>query len=68
MKRGMTMTPAQKIIRRISALRELTRRLALAGYRAGLHSHDPNQLPSVNHVAEPPAVYSVRARNKKRCA
>ena len=68
MKRGMTMTPAQKIIRRISELRELTRRLALAGYRAGLHGHDPNQLPSTNRVAETPSVYSVQARKKKRCA
>ena len=64
MKRGTATTPAQRIVRRISELRDLSRRLSLAGYRAGLHPYDPNRLPSTNKVAERRGVYSSRARSK----
>jgi hypothetical protein len=64
MKRQLATTPAQQIIRRISELRDLSRRLSQAGYRAGLHTNDPYQLPSSNRVAERCRVYSSRARPK----
>ena len=64
MKRHVRTTPAERIIRRISELRDLSRRLSLAGYRAGLHPYDPNRLPSVNKVAERRGTYSSRARPK----
>ncbi len=41
---------AKSIIQRISELRELGRRLALAGYRARLHSRDPLALPVMPSV------------------
>ena len=53
-------TPAQHIVWRISELRDLARRLSQAGYRAGLHSHDPNRLLSANRVAERPGGYVIR--------
>ena len=52
MKRGTPTTPAQHIVRRISELRDLVRRLSQAGYRAGLHNHDPNRLPAVSRAAQ----------------
>jgi len=58
MKRKPAMTPAQQIVRRISELRDLSRRLSQAGFRAGLHSHDPNRLSSANRVAERPGTYT----------
>jgi len=60
MKRPASMTPAQKIIWRISELRDLSRRLAQAGFRAGLHSHDPNRVPSTTRIAERRGRYSTR--------
>jgi hypothetical protein len=48
MKRRPTITPAQKVIRQISDLRDLARRLARAGFEAGLHKHDPDKLPWEN--------------------
>ena len=66
MKRGAPITPAQKIIRRISELRDLARRLSQAGYRAGLHSHDPDQLPTANRVAEQSGDYNVRRQTPKK--
>jgi hypothetical protein len=41
MKRAARLTEAEKVVRRISELRNLARRLAKAGYEAGLHGHDP---------------------------
>jgi len=64
MKRPKFMTPAKKIIWRISELRDLSRRLALAGFRAGLHSYDPNRLPSTTRIAERRGGYSVRKSPK----
>ena len=64
MKRETSTTSAQRIVRRISELRDLSRRLSQAGYRAGLHPYDPNRLPSVNKVAERRGTYSSRARSK----
>ena len=66
MKHRAPITPAQKIIWRISELRKLARRLALAGFRAGLHNHDPNRLPSAKRVAERPKNYTVRRRSPDR--
>ena len=57
------MTSAEKVVRRISELRELARRLAHAGYRAGLHNYDPNRLPSSNKVAEQAAKYTTRKKS-----
>lgn len=45
-------TPAQKVIRQISELRDLARRLARAGFEAGLHKRDPDKLPWENRVAK----------------
>ena len=64
MKRPPLMTSAQKIIWRISELRDLSRRLSLAGYRAGLHPYDPNQLPSISTVTERCGKYSTRLSSK----
>jgi len=64
MKHRTVITPAQRIVRRISELRNLSRRLSLAGYRAGLHPYDPNRLPSTNKVAEHSGIYSSRTRSK----
>jgi hypothetical protein len=64
MKRASTITPAQKVIRRISELRDLGRRLARAGFKAGLHKHNPDKLPWENRVAESKGDYSVRTRRK----
>jgi len=63
MKRRIPTTPAQRIIRRISELRDLSRRLALAGFRAGLHKRDPNRLPDGIRVAEDARPYATRARS-----
>ena len=60
MKRSPRMTDAEKVVRRISELRDLARRLAKAGYQAGLHPHDPDQPPASNRVAETPSRYSTR--------
>ncbi len=60
MKRPTPITPAQQTVWRISELRKLARRLSQAGYRAGLHTHDPNRLSSANRVAERPNGYSIR--------
>ncbi len=60
MKRPLSMTPAQKVIWRISELRDLSRRLAQAGFRAGLHPYDPNRLPPTTKVAERRGKYSAR--------
>jgi hypothetical protein len=57
-------TPAQKIIRRISELRDLARRLARAGFEAGLHKHDPDKVPWADRVAEGKGGYSARKRRK----
>jgi hypothetical protein len=62
MKRGTPTTPAQQIVRRISELRDLSRRLARAGFQAGLHPYDLNRLPSVNKAAERRGTYSTRTR------
>jgi hypothetical protein len=64
MKRQVPATSARRIIRRISDLRELSRRLAEAGFQAGLHKHDPNRLPHENKVAEDMGTYTTRARRK----
>ncbi|HTS18116.1 MAG TPA: hypothetical protein VMP11_11125 [Verrucomicrobiae bacterium] len=64
MKRRPTITPAQKVIRRISELRDLGRRLARAGFVAGLHKHDPDKLPWENRVAESKGGYSARKPRK----
>ena len=64
MKRPTSMTPAQKIVWRISELRDLSRRLSQAGYRAGLHPYDPNRLPSTKGVAERRGKYSTRVHPK----
>ena len=66
MKHGTPITPAQKTIWRISELRDLVRRLSLAGYHAGLHSHNPNRLPRATRVAERPNHYTVRRRSPDR--
>jgi hypothetical protein len=52
MKRRSTITPAEKIIRQISELRDLARRLARAGFEAGLHKNDPDKVPWENRVAK----------------
>lgn len=62
MKRPSRMTKAQEVVWRISELRDLARRLARAGYQAGLHSRDPDQLPAANKVAERTGKYGTRAR------
>lgn len=62
MKRVTRMTSAEKVVRRISELRDLARRLARAGYQAGLHSHDPDRLPSTNKVAERAGRYTARKK------
>ena len=59
MKRLPQMTTAEKTIRRISALRDLARRLAQAGYEAGLHGNNPNGVPNLK-VAESPGKYTTR--------
>jgi hypothetical protein len=64
MKRRPTITPAQKVVRQISELRDLARRLARAGFEAGLHKHDPDKLPWENRVAEGKGGYSARKRRK----
>ncbi|HUI07988.1 MAG TPA: hypothetical protein VL486_13390 [Verrucomicrobiae bacterium] len=61
-KRKPAMSPAQQIIYRISELRDLSRKLARAGFEAGLHTHDPDRLPAANKVAERRGVYSTRRR------
>ena len=62
--RARQSTPAQRIVRRISELRDLSRRLSQAGYQAGLHTADPNQLPNVNRIAENRGEYSIRSRRQ----
>jgi hypothetical protein len=64
MKRRSAITPAQKTIRRISELRDLARRLARAGFEAGLRKHDPDKVPWENRVAEGKGGYSARERRK----
>jgi hypothetical protein len=64
MKRKAPTTPAQQIIYRISELRDLSRKLARAGFEAGLHTHDLDRLPATNKVAERRGVYSGRTRPK----
>ncbi len=56
MKRETRMTSAEKVVRRISELRDLARRLSKAGYEADLHSHDPNR------VAETTGKYTARKK------
>lgn len=58
MKRPARMTKAQDVVWRISELRDLARQLARAGYQAGLHSHNPNNLSSTNKIAERSGKYS----------
>jgi hypothetical protein len=60
MKKPSSTISARQVIRQISELRELGRRLAQAGYKAGLHDNDPNRLPS--KIAETPITYRVRDR------
>lgn len=57
MKRALRTTPAEKVVRRISELRDLARRLAKAGFEAGLHIHDLSRTDASNRVAERPAKY-----------
>jgi hypothetical protein len=64
MTRRSETTPAQKVIRRISELRDLGRRLARAGFKAGLHKHDPDKVPWENRIAESKGGYSARKRRK----
>jgi hypothetical protein len=63
MKRVPRMTAAEKTVRRISELRDLARRLAQAGFKAGLHGNDPNRVPSTNKVAESPGKYTVQKKS-----
>ncbi len=56
---------AEEVVRRISDLREVTRRLAMAGYAAGLHRHDPSRVHGLNQVSESAGRYRV---GKKRAA
>jgi len=65
MKRSTRMTSAEKVVRRISELRDLARRLARAGYEAGLHSHNPNRLTSANRIAENSGKYGATARKSR---
>ena len=58
--RVIQVTDAEKVVRRISELRDLARRLAKAGYEAGLHRHDPGKM---DRVAERIGKYSA---GKKR--
>lgn len=60
MKRSNTPTAAEQTVRRISELRDLARRLARAGYEAGLHSHASTRLPSPSKVAERHGRYSAK--------
>jgi hypothetical protein len=62
MKRVTRMTSAEKIVRRISELRDLVRRLAKAGFESGLHRHDPNRVTGANKIAEAPGKYTTRKR------
>jgi hypothetical protein len=48
---------ARDVIRRISELRDLCRELARAGYRAGLHSYNPDQLAKAKTVREDGRLY-----------
>ncbi len=63
MNRATTTSSAERIVWRISELRELARRLAQAGYQAGLHTNDPNRLVSAKDVAERSGTYAKRAQN-----
>ena len=63
MKRSHTPTAAEQVVRRISELRDLARRLARAGYEAGLHSYAPPRLPSTNKVAERRGRYSAKRKS-----
>jgi hypothetical protein len=65
MKRVTRMTSAEKVVRRISDLRDLARRLAKAGYQAGLHSCDPSLVPTLNKVAENSGKYTTRKKSSK---
>jgi hypothetical protein len=60
MKRVPHPTDARDVIRRISELRDLCRRLSRAGYKAGLHPHDPDQVSPVKQVRETPRKYRAR--------
>jgi hypothetical protein len=53
-------TDAEQIVRRISDLRDLARRLAQAGFQSGLHGHDPSRVTSANAVAKAPGKYKAR--------
>lgn len=60
MKRVPPPTDARAVIRRISELRDLCRRLSRAGYAAGLHPHNPDQAPAVKQVREASVPYRAR--------
>jgi len=47
---------ARRVIKRISDLRDLARNLSRAGYLAGLHGNDPEQV----HTQEPESVREER--------
>ncbi|HUJ73034.1 MAG TPA: hypothetical protein VLZ30_12395 [Verrucomicrobiae bacterium] len=60
MKRAIRITSAEKVVRQISELRDLARRLAKAGFKAGLHDRDPSRLLASNKVAETSGKYTTR--------
>jgi hypothetical protein len=66
MKRATRKTDAEQIVRRISDLRDLARRLAQAGFQSGLHRHDPSRVTRVNRVAEAPGKYKARRQKAER--
>ena len=66
MRRVTRMTSAEKVVRRISELRDLARRLAQAAYQAGLHNYDPSRPPTSNKVAGPSGRHTTRKKSSKK--